>query len=248
MKKVPTIQAFILAGGLGTRLGSLLSDQPKPMAPVAGRPFLEYLLLYLKKYQVTDVVICSSYRHQVIKEYVGNGARWGLQVCYSREGQPMGTGGALRLAETLLQTDEFLVMNGDSFFGIDLELLIGYHQKKEALGTLALAQVDNTERYGTVEVDHDGRIVRFLEKTKGVGAGLVNGGIYVFRRDVLKLIPDGRPISLEHEIFPKLIGKGFYGLPFDGYFIDIGVPEDYLKLQADPSRLLAAVGLKNKEV
>jgi len=239
--------AVILCGGLGTRLRPLLKDRPKALALVGGRPFLEYLLLQLKRYEINNVILAVRHCGEMIEAYFGSGDNLSLRLSYSYESEPLGTGGALKLAESLIHSEDFLVMNGDSFFNIDLKVLIRYHQKKKALVTIALAQVDNTQRYGTVEVDRKGRIVRFLEKMKGEQAGLINGGIYVFQRKVLELIPEGRPVSLEYEVFPKLIGKGFYGLPFQGYFVDIGVPEDYLRLQADPSRLLTAVNLKEKE-
>jgi D-glycero-alpha-D-manno-heptose 1-phosphate guanylyltransferase len=240
------MQTVVLAGGLGTRLKSLLGNRPKPMASIANRPFLEYLLLQLKKYKMTEIILCVGYQGEFIQKYFGDGERWGLSLLYSYEQELCGTAGALKLAQGLTRGDSFLVLNGDSFFDIDLKELILYHQKKKALATLALAQVDNTQRYGIVKLDHKGQIVGFWEKMKGGQASLINGGISVFQSEVLKLIPEGRPISLEHEIFPKLIGKGFYGFPFQAYFIDIGVPEDYLRLQADPSRLLMAVGLQKK--
>jgi len=241
------MNAIILAGGLGKRLRPLLGNQPKVLARVLDKPFLEYLLLQLKRYSVNNVILAVGYCGEMIEACFGSGSDLGLHLCYSYEPEPLGTGGALKLAQNLIHSEYFLVMNGDSFFDINLKVLIRYHQKKKALATIGLAKVDDTQRYGAVELDHEGRIVRFLEKTKGGQAGLINGGIYVFQREVLELIPEGRPVSLEHEIFPKLIGKGFYGLPFQAYFVDIGVPEDYLRLQADPSRLLAAVNLKGKE-
>jgi NDP-sugar pyrophosphorylase family protein len=240
------MQALILAGGLGTRLHSLLGDWPKPMAPIADRPFLEYLLLQLKKYGITEVILCVGHKGELIQEYFHQGERWGLNIHYSYERELRGTAGALKLAQEFIQGENFLVMNGDSFVDLDLNVLIGYHRIKKALATVALVKVPNIERYGAVEIDEAGKIVRFVEKGQTKSPGLINGGIYVFQREVLELIPEGRPVSLEHEVFPKLIGRGFYGLPLQGYFIDIGVPEDYVRLQADPSRLLVAVNLKGK--
>lgn len=237
------MQCLILAGGLGTRLSPLLKGCPKPMAPIANRPFLEYLLLYLKKYKIEEITLCIAYQGKTIQNYFGQGKQWGLNIRYLYEQELRGTAGALKAAQKLIKEENFLVMNGDSFFAIDLNILIRYHKIKRALATIALAKVENTARYGAVEIDETGKIKRFLEKEQGEQAGLINGGVYVFQRKMLDLIPEGQPVSLEHEVFPKLIGKDFYGLPFESYFIDIGVPEDYLKLQAEPSRLLAAVGL-----
>jgi len=240
------MQTVILAGGLGTRLHSLLGGKPKPMAPIAGRPFLEYVLLWLKKYGFTEVILCIGYQGVFIQKYFGQGERWGLNIRYSHEEELRGTAGALKLAQGFIRGENFLVLNGDSFVDLDLNILIYYHRVRKALASIALVKVPNTARYGAVEIDESGKIMRFMEKEETKTPGLINGGIYVFQREVLELIPEGRPVSLEREIFPKLIGEGFYGLPFQAYFIDIGVPEDYLRLQADPSRLLMAVNLKGE--
>lgn len=237
--------AVIIAGGLGIRLRSILGACPKPMAPIAGRPFLTYLLLQLRKQCVENIILLVGYQSKMIEAFFRNGGKWNLHLVYSKESKPMGTGGALKLAESLIDSEYFLIMNGDSFFHIDLNTLIRFHRNKRSLATIALANVENTERYGAVEINEEGEIMRFLEKEQTGRTGLINGGIYVFQRDVLDLIPEGQAVSLEREIFPRLIGKGLYGLPFQGYFVDIGVPADYLRLRADPSRLLAAVGLDN---
>jgi len=211
------------------------------MAPIAGRPFLEYLLLQLKKYEIIEVLLCIAHRGDLIQTYFGRGEHWGLHLHYSCEQELRGTAGALKLAQKLIQGENFLVMNGDSFFDIDLNVLIDFHKTKRATVTIALAKVEDPNRYGTVEIDNDAKIINFIEKGGSKKSRLINGGIYLFRHNVLDLIPNGQTVSLEHEIFPKLIGKGFYGLPFEGYFVDIGIPEDYRRLQADPSWLLTAV-------
>jgi|FaiFalDrversion3_1042247.scaffolds.fasta_scaffold01077_4 D-glycero-alpha-D-manno-heptose 1-phosphate guanylyltransferase len=241
------VPALILAGGLGTRLSSLFRNYPKALAPIAGKPFLEYLLLYLKKHGFFDIVLCVGYKADLIQRYCQDGKQWGMSIRYSREQMPLGTAGPLKVAGPLIPATDFLVLNGDSFFNIDLNTLVRYHKSRKALATIALAKVNNAQRYGTVEVDSRGKIVKFIEKEQTEKAGLINGGIYVFHRKVLDLIPEGRAVSLEYEIFPKLVGKAFYGLPFEAYFVDIGVPEDYLELQADPSRLLAAVTERREE-
>lgn len=237
------MQAVILVGGLGTRLGTLVADRNKPMAQVAGRPFLEYLLIQLRNYQVREVVLCVGYRGECIHQHFGSGAAWGLRLHYSWEQELRGTGGALKLAQNLIRGEDFLVLNGDSFFAMNLERLIAYHRDRKALATIALADVSDARRYGRVDLDADGAIRRFREKDDQPAPtpGRINSGIYMFRRDLLDLIPAGRTVSLEHEVFPGLIGKGFYGLPLPGYFVDIGVPADYLGLEADNGPLLAAL-------
>ncbi len=234
------MDALILSGGLGLRLRSVLDDCPKPLAVVAGKPFLEYLLLWLKTQGVTSIILCTGYRGELIQEYFGCGNVLGLRLRYSCESEPLGTGGALKLAGPLIESEEFLVLNGDSFFDVDLRELISTHRRRRAQATIALAEVEDTHRYGSVEMNAQGEIVRFLEKGRG-GDGFVNAGVYVFRAEILALIPQGCAVSLEHEIFPNLVGRGLYGLPARGYFVDIGVPDEYLRLQADPGGLLAAV-------
>lgn len=234
-------QAIILAGGLGTRLRLLVRDRPKVLAPIAGSPFLEYVLLQLRNYGIEDVILSVGFRGEMIERHFGNGSKWGLCLRYSYETKPLGTGGAVRLAERLLKGKRLLVMNGDSFFDVDINALWRSHEKRGSVITLALAKVNNPQRYAAVEINRRGEVVMFKEKEHAETAGLVNGGIYVFRREALDLIPEGTAVSLEREVFPRLIRKGLHGVPREGYFVDIGVPADYLQLQTDPSKLLAAV-------
>ncbi len=235
------MQALILAGGAGTRLRPVLEQLNKPMAPVAGRPFLEYLLLQLKKHEIDEVTLCVGYKANLIQSYFGTGDRWGMQVSYSYETDFLGTAGALKLAEDLIHEEVFFVMNGDSLFDIELRKLMHYHRNMKATATLALAHVDDTQRYGVVGMNESGRIVSFIEKREGKTVGLINSGVYVFAREVLNFIPGGQPVSLEQDILPGLIGRDLYGLPLKGYFVDIGVPADYMRLQSTPTQLLAAV-------
>ncbi|HEX6800049.1 MAG TPA: nucleotidyltransferase family protein [Ktedonobacterales bacterium] len=236
-----TTQALILAGGAGTRLRPVLTELNKPMAPVADRPFLEYLLLQLKKHGVEAVTLCVGYKADLIQSYFGTGEPWGLRLSYSHETDFLGTGGAIKRAESLIQAECFFVLNGDSLFDSDLRTLMRCHRETNALATLALAYVEDTRRYGAVGVDAAGRVVSFVEKGKGHAQGLINAGVYVFSRELLDLIPDRQAVSLEHDILPRLIGRGLYGLPSHGYFVDIGVPDDYLGLRSNPSHLLSAV-------
>jgi NDP-sugar pyrophosphorylase family protein len=235
------MQALILAGGAGTRLKSVLGELNKPMAPIAGRPFLEYLLLRLKKYEIDEVTLCVGYKADLIQSYFDTGERWGVRVSYSHETEFLGTAGALKLAEVYIHEEECFVMNGDSLFATDLNALLHYHRAKKARATLALAQVENTRRYGSVSLNEAGQIVSFIEKRESAEDGMINAGIYVFAREVFAMIPPGQPVSLEQDILPGLIGRSLYGLPSSGYFVDIGLPADYAKLCAAPEQLLAAV-------
>lgn len=238
------MQALILAGGEGTRLRSVLGGTlNKPMAPVAGKPFLEYLIVFLRRQNVDTITLCVGYKADLIEDYFSRGDRWGVRLTYSRETALLGTGGAVKLAEGLTRDEEFLVLNGDSFFDVDLGELVRFHRATGAAATLALAQVGNAARYGGVLLDETHRIVRFSEKGGEARVGYINGGIYVLTRAVLDMIPGGHVCSLEREVFPALAGqavRSLYGHPFPGYFIDIGVPADYERLQADASPLFIA--------
>jgi D-glycero-alpha-D-manno-heptose 1-phosphate guanylyltransferase len=234
------MQALILAGGEGTRLRSVLGDNlNKPMAPIAGKPFLEYLVVRLQQHHIDQIILCIGYKADLIQSYFGNGDRWGVQLAYSRESELLGTGGAIKLAEDLIRGEEFLVLNGDSFFDVDFGELAQLHRMVGASATLALALVENAQRYGAVSLNDEHRIVSFAEKDSEAHAGLINGGIYVLTRKVLDMIPTSHNCSLEREVFPALLKDNLYGRPFPGYFIDIGVPADYARLQADPSPLCA---------
>jgi D-glycero-alpha-D-manno-heptose 1-phosphate guanylyltransferase len=237
------MQALILAGGEGTRLRSVLGENlNKPMAPIAQKPFLEYLVMRLHKQGIDDIILCVGYKAALIESYFGRGDQWGVQLKYSHETELLGTGGAVKLAEDLLHGNEFMVLNGDSYFDIDLSDLAHFHHKVGADATLALAQVSNAQRFGAVRLNDEHRIIGFTEKDDEVRPGLINGGVYALARDVLRLIPTGQLCSLERDVFPLLTARKLYGRPYEGFFIDIGVPADYERLQADPSPLFAASG------
>ena len=234
------MQAFILCGGLGTRLRSVIQDRPKPMALVAGKPFLEYLLCFFRRYGFTDIILSTGYRGEFFSDYFGDGAAWQLHIQYSHETMPLGTGGALKLAEPLLRDEVVLVANGDSFFDADLTRLLETHRRTGALTTLALAQVEDTGRFGAVSIDARGRVTAFNEKA-AAGPGTINAGTYLIHPALLARIPAARTVSLEKEVFPALIGDAFYGVPFHGYMVDIGTAESYRQICAAPEQLLAAV-------
>lgn len=222
-------QALILCGGLGTRLQSAVPDRPKSMAPIRGKPFLEILLRSLKAKGIDDFVLATGHLSGQIEDYCTDGSCWGVKVRYSREATPLGTGGAVKLAEPVL-ADRFLVLNGDTFVDFDPAAL---EKKLEATGAplvLALRQVDDPERYGAVTTAPDGRVQAFVEK--GVKTGQhINAGVYLVRKEALGLMEAGKPVSLEKEWMPKLMQRGIYGVETGGMFIDIGIPEDYRRAQ-----------------
>lgn len=225
-------EAVILAGGFGTRLSHVVSDVPKPMAPVYGRPFLCYLLDRLADAGIQRVVLATGYMHEVIETYFGTGYQ-GLEIIYSNEDQPLFTGGAIRQAAEKIQSEDFVVLNGDTLFDIDFQQLYDFHTSHDAHLSIALRRVEDTGRYGAVTCEND-RIVAFHEKTESQGAGDINGGIYAIKRTWLLNQNLPTKFSFEKELMQPFAGDShFYGLSFNDYFIDIGVPEDYFRAQQE---------------
>lgn len=220
------VTALILAGGLGTRLQSALPDKPKVLAPVAGRPFLSYLMDQLILAEFRHVILCTGYKGEQIRAAFGDQYKE-LNIRYSQEPEPLGTGGALRFGLPLIDADLLLVANGDSYVNYNLSDYLDWHLKKNFQASLLLTHLSDTSRYGQVEVDEKSRIVKFDEKGVSHGSGWINAGVYILNRGLLESIPAGKPFSLEREFFPSLIGKGLYGFRNKGKFIDIGTPESY---------------------
>jgi len=226
MTDLSGITALILAGGMGTRLQEVVSDRPKVLADVNGRPFITCLLDQLADAGVGTVVLCTGYMAELVSTTLGRHYR-GMELMYSEETEPLGTGGAIRLALPLISGFPVLVMNGDSFCNVDLSSFLQQHTIADSSGSLALASVSDISRYGSVEISDDNMVVTFQEKGSRKGEGLINAGIYLLESPVVEMIPTGKPISVERDVFPGLIGKGLYGFPQGGAFIDIGIPADY---------------------
>lgn len=220
---------LILVGGLGTRLRAALSGVPKPMAPVHGRPFLEHLLMRLKAASITKIILCVGFRAEMIEEYFGDGARFGLQIEYSRERELLGTAGAMALARPLVKTENFLLLNGDCYNEVDYHTLMESHQStSQATATIVATHAENRARYGSLKLGSHSQIIGFREKGADAGAGLINAGAYALNRRVFEEIPAGEVCSLEHQVFPRLIEKGeLFAFVNSGSFIDIGLPEDW---------------------
>lgn len=220
------VVAAILAGGLGTRLKNVVSDRPKALACVAGRPFLAHQFEQLASAGVRRVVLCTGHRAEQVSSAFGD--RYGeLRLDYSHERTPLGTGGALRLALPLLASDNVLVLNGDSYCEADLLAFARWHFTRQAGASMLLTHVDDMSRFGRVTFDPEGAIVGFEEKGAHHGAGWINAGVYLIRRSWLYDVAGDRPVSLEREVFPSWIGRGFCGYASEGRFIDIGTPESY---------------------
>ncbi|MCR4435360.1 MAG: nucleotidyltransferase family protein [Clostridiales bacterium] len=229
------MQALVLAGGLGTRLRSVVRDRPKPMVSVNDRPFLEYIIKYLAKQDVKNIVLCTGYLGYRIREHFKDGSPWGCRIQYSEEEEPLGTGGALKLAEKYISEDDFFVLNGDTFLELDYGKMLGYHRGKKSQITVALVQTKDTRRYGSIVLGEGNRIGRFLEKNSNGISGFINAGVYIFQKGILDHIQPHRKISLESELLPYFINNhsSVYGYKSKGYFIDIGIPETYYKSQED---------------
>lgn len=235
------LPCLILVGGLGTRLRPVLCDMPKPMAPIAGRPFLEYLVRWLRCAGVVEITLCTGYRADKIQEFFQSGERLGVRINYSLEQEPLGTWGAIRQAAKDLRNSNFLVLNGDSWLQVDLHQLFDFHLRARGIATIAAADVGDASRFGSIQVDGSWRIVQFTEKQTR-DSGLVNGGVYVFSRDIVANAPT-TGVSLEKDIFPVLVPHGIYAMPVRGYFVDIGVPEEYKRLQGDAKNWIERLAL-----
>jgi NDP-sugar pyrophosphorylase family protein len=222
-------EAIILAGGSGTRLLPLIADRPKPLAPVAGRPFVEWLLLSLRLQGIQRVILASGHLGDVVDRHFQGRNDLGLEVLICREQSTLGTGGAARNALSLTSGELVAVLNGDSYCTFDLRKLSTVHIDRKSRASLWLVAMDDSSRYGTVKVDRQNRVVAFAEKSSQLGPGLINAGVYLFNRQELARIPSGRAVSLEREIIPGLIENGVHGEIGPGPFLDIGTPESYLK-------------------
>lgn len=232
------MQAVILAGGLGTRLRTVVKDRPKPMATLHERPFLAYQIDFLKGYGVRELVFCVGYLHEQVRDYFGDGREFGVSIVYAVERELLGTAGALKNAAHLLDT-AFFVLNGDSFLDVDLAAFRAFHARNlqahpACLGAIAIKQVPEVRRYGAVVLDPNGRITRFREKDENqCGAGAINAGIYLLQKRILQYIPAARKVSIEKETFPAVLqaDESLFGFSAPGYFVDIGTPEGYYDFQ-----------------
>ncbi len=230
------MKAVILVGGEATRLRPLTCNTPKIMVPVLNRPFFEHLIGYLKTYNITNIVFAAGRSPEQVQDYFGDGSKFSVRITYSVEDFPLGTAGAVKHAERFLD-DAFIVFNGDVFTDIDLRVMMRLHRENKAIASLALTSVDDPTIYGVVETDNRGRVKRFIEKPSWdkVTTNMINAGIYILEPDILSYITPSAFSMFEHDVFPPLLEKGqaIYGYPFQDYWIDIGTPDKYLKLQHD---------------
>lgn len=229
------MQALILAGGEGTRLRPLTSTIPKPVVPLVNRPFISYMIEWLRGYGVDDVILGCGFMADAVQSVLGDGSGLGVRLRYLEEPRPLGTGGALKFAENLLD-GRFFMLNGDVLTDIDLGAQLGQHERTGARATLALYPVEDPSAYGLVRLEPDGAVREFVEKPgpEQTDTNLVNAGAYILERDVLDgMPPAGSNVSIERDVFPALVGHGLYGHESSGYWLDIGTPERYLKATYD---------------
>ncbi|MDE3070500.1 MAG: NDP-sugar synthase [Acidobacteriota bacterium] len=236
------MQAVILAGGEGTRLRPLTSTVPKPVVPLVDRPLIAYMLEWLERHGVDDVIMSCGFLATSVRNVLGDGSGLGVRLRFVEEPEPRGTAGALKFAESMLD-ERFLMLNGDVLTDIDLTAQISQHERTGATGTLALVPVPDPTNYGLVRLRDDRAVREFVEKpssddvasaegAEGEG-NLISAGAYVLERSILDMVPADRNVSIEREVWPLLVGHGLYGFPAENYWLDIGTPERYLKATFD---------------
>ena len=231
----PERSALILCGGLETRIRPTSFSTPKPLLPIGYQALLEYQIQYLKRYEFDRIILAIGYLQEQIVRYLDE-HRLGVRLRYSFEKEPLDTGGAIKNAESMISSD-FLVLNGDVIFsGLDLDKLIYAHKKSDLLATIVLARSRTPTRFGAVELDGENRVVSFIEKPRKPHSGenWVNAGVYVIRPSIFSKIAKGKRASLELDVIPKLLREGtILGYKHEGYWADVGTPEDYLRVQRD---------------
>jgi mannose-1-phosphate guanylyltransferase len=228
--------AILLVGGFGTRLMPLTRNTPKPMLTVAGLPVTEHQLMMAKAAGIKEIVLATSYLSDVFTPYFGDGSQWGMSIKYAVEQEPLGTGGAIRNAAQLLDTqDSVVILNGDVLSAHDLSEQIRQHEAHDADVTLHLTQVEDARAFGCVPTDTDGRVTAFLEKMDNPVTNQINAGCYVFNPRVISSIPLDTVVSVERETFPQLVAQGakIFGYLENSYWLDIGTPKALLKASTD---------------
>ncbi len=220
-----SVTAIILAGGLGTRLRSVVNDRPKVMAMVSGRPFGEWLVMELHAAGVRHVVFCTGYLGEMVQDYFQDGTPWGITIDYSHEKELLGTGGAIRHSLSLVRSDPVLVLNGDSYCQVNVAEYLQWYSSRPRAGSLAVVKTENPERFGSVQMTDDGSVFAFEEKALGINNSWINAGMYLLSRELLESIPCNQAISLEREVLPLWANRGLWGFRNLGAFVDMGTPQ-----------------------
>lgn len=224
-------EAVVLAGGFGTRMKGLLGDLPKPMAQINGRPFLELVLDYLCLYNIDKIILSTGHLSEKIENHFGSSYK-NASISYSVEKEPLGTGGAIKAALKTISGDNFLVLNGDTLFKANIDTLKKNHIIKNADITIALREVENCSRYGSVSLDSNNRIVSFIEKSSDPAPGPISGGVYILGREVFNRLSLPQTFSIENDLFAlHTEDLNIFGTITNAYFIDIGTPDDYKRAE-----------------
>ena len=226
-----TPDVIVLSGGFGLRLRGVIGETPKPMAQIAGRPFMELLLKQLKRHEFSRVILSVGYKQEIIREYFGDAA-FGLELMYSIETSPLGTGGAMRESAAHVRTETALVMNGDSYTNVDLTRLVRSHKRGDADVTVVVIPETRSDA-GSVVLDRNGKVKTFAEKRLIPDSKYLSAGIYVLGKDLINAVPHAAKVSLEEQLFPQWLadGKNIEAFVFEGPCVDIGTPERYQKAQ-----------------
>ncbi len=226
-----TINAMILAGGLATRLGDAAKDTPKVLMDINGKPFITYHLEQLRKAKINRVIVCTGHLSEKISEIIGHSYK-DMDIVYSNEQFPLGTGGAIANASNLILSDKCLVMNGDSYINTHLDKFVEWHEKNDFPGSILVTNAKKENRYGNIKVSTTGRIKSFSEKGDVKGKRYISTGHYIFDMNLIRDIPTNRSVSLEHDCFPFWIDDGLGGFYRRAKFIDIGTPESLKEAQS----------------
>lgn len=231
------MKAVILVGGEGTRMRPLTCNTPKPMVPILNRPFLEHMVAYLKSHGIDDIVLSMCYLPDRIRSYFGDGSAFGVKLAYVVEESPLGTAGGVKNVEAHLDNEPFFVFNGDILTDLNLTAMWSFHKEMGAKVSIALTPVEDPTAYGVVETEADGQVKRFIEKPSwdAVTTNMINAGTYILNPEVLSSVPKNEHYMFERGLFPLLLQQGdpVYGYPSDAYWIDIGTPQKYMKVQHD---------------
>lgn len=227
------MEALLLAGGLGTRLRSVVSDRPKPMALIGEKPFMEYVVRELAMQGIDQIIFAVGYKGNMVEEYFKDGKDFGIQASYAYEETLLGTAGAIKNGARLMKEDQILILNADTFYRLDYGRLVRQKEAKNLHMAMVLREVEDVSRYGQAVLS-DGMLTGFNEKTDEKRRGTINGGVYLMAKELIDQIPEGK-VSLENDMIPKWLteGKRLGGFVNDGYFIDIGIPEDYYRFVED---------------
>ncbi len=230
MSDLSKIDFVILCGGLGKRLRSVTGSTPKVLAEVNGKPFLQILIEYIASQGGHRFILCTGYGAEAIEEHLKK-AFPHLEVIFSREEEPLGTGGAIKKGVDFVESKYFIAMNGDCFCALSYEQLANFHESQKSVATIAVSKAEQMGDFGTIEFDKDNRILAFKEKVQSLESAYVNTGTYCLNRDVFSLVDMPDKFSIEYDFFPRLVGKKFLAFTVKSEFIDIGTPERYKKAQ-----------------